>query len=613
MDDLHFLRPLWLLLLLAIPLLPAAARQVKQHQSGWARIIPAALLKPLIRSGGTTSSPSRFSAAPLMAAWLILCLALAGPAWREAPTPLQQQNDSLVIVLNLSLSMLATDVEPDRLTLAKRKIRDLLGEREGSLTGLVVYAGDAHVVTPLTDDRQTIEGLLGVLDPIMMPATGNRADLAIARARELLERGARGKGRILLITDDIQASHRYAIRDELEGSPYPLYALVVGTRSGGPIPLPKQGFVRDNGDIVVVQADPEALAELTSRTGGSSHSLTVDNTDINSLDLLAGNASGWEETEQDLTVSRWQDDGYWLLWLALPLLLLSWRKGALMATVLVVAPTVPSPALALEWADLWQRPDQRGQALIEQDPERAAKKFDDPSWRGSALYRAEDYDAAAEAFEQAPGADAHYNRGIALTRAGKLEEAKEAFEEALAADPNHEDARHNAEIVEELLEQQQQEQQDGEGESEDQDQDSQNQDGEQQGDKEGDQRGDQQSDQDSDASESPDSGQQDQGGQSSDQQQDSQADDQQPGAQNEGDGDDQEQPQPAQPRQLDGTPEPGTDQNAEAAEEQGPQLDQGQEQWLRRIPDDPGGLLRRKFQQQYRERATQPDESDTPW
>lgn len=604
MSDLHFLRPLWLLLLLALPLLPAAARQVKQHQSGWARIIPAVLLKPLIRSEGTTSSPSRFGAAPLMAAWLILCLALAGPAWREAPTPLQQQNDSLVIALNLSLSMLATDVEPDRLTLAKRKIRDLLDEREGSLTGLVVYAGDAHVVTPLTDDRQTIEGLLGVLDPIMMPATGNRADLAIARARELLERGARGKGRILLITDDIQASHRYDIREELEGSPYPLYALVVGTRSGGPIPLPKQGFVRDAGEIVVVHADPEALAELTSRTGGSSHSLTVDNTDIDSLDLQAGNASGWEDTEQDLTVSQWQDDGYWLLWLALPLILLSWRKGALVVAVLVVAPTAPSPALALEWADLWQRPDQRGQALIEQNPEQAARRFEDPAWQGSALYRADDYDAAARAFEQAAGADASYNRGNALARSGELDGAIKAYDEAVARDPDHEDAAHNRRIVQELLEQQQQEQQDGEGD-ESQDQDSQNQDGEQQGDQQG--------DQDSDASESPDSGQQDQGGQSSDEQQDSKSDDQPQGQQNEGDGDNQEQPQPPQPRQLDGTPEPGADQNAEAAEDQGRQLDQGQEQWLRRIPDDPGGLLRRKFQQQYRERATQPDESDTPW
>lgn len=236
--------------------------------SGWSRLIPARLLSPLIRHNGSSGKTAKSPLAPATAALVILSLALAGPAWREAPTPLKQPGDSLVIALDLSLSMLATDVEPDRLTRAKRKIRDILALREGSLTGLLVFSGDAHVVTPLTDDGRTIEGMLNVLDPVIMPATGNRADLAVARAKELLQQGAPGEGRILLITDNINDRYTGTIRDTLSGTGYALNTLVVGTEEGGPIPLARRGFIRENDDIVISRATPQALSQLADSTGG---------------------------------------------------------------------------------------------------------------------------------------------------------------------------------------------------------------------------------------------------------------------------------------------------------------------------------------------------------
>ncbi|MBS3803720.1 MAG: VWA domain-containing protein [Oleiphilaceae bacterium] len=602
MSDLHFLRPFWLVLLLVLPLLPAVVRQARQSQNGWSRIIPAALLRPLVRPGGATQSPSRLTAMPLVLAWTLMSLALAGPAWREAPTPLQQQNDSLVIALNLSLSMLATDVSPDRLTLAKRKIRDLLTEREGSFTALVAYAGDAHVVTPLTDDRRTMEGLLSSLEPMIMPVTGNRADLAVARAHELLDQGARGKGRILLITDDIRAKHRYDIRALLENSPYPLSAIVVGTEAGGPIPLADKGFIRENGEIVTVRANFEALAQLTQKTGGASHSVTVDSRDLTALDLRAGDDADWARTERDLSVDRWQDDGYWLLWLALPLLLFSWRRGALMVTVLILVPTLPTPAMAFEWADLWSRPEQRGDALIERDPEQAVAKFEDPAWRGSALYRAGDYEAAIEAFAAAEQSNGRYNLGNALARAGKLEESLEAYDKVLEDNPDHDDARHNRELVAELLKQQEQQEQqeqeeqeqkdnqDKSGESEDQEQDG-SENPQQQDDSEG------ASQPDDGNSSQPPEDRDDNGGESQETEEENE-----PDAQN------------AEQKQKDGErAQEREEQKGVPEESEENPLSQGQEQWLRRIPDDPGGLLRRKFQQQYRERNTPSDESDTPW
>lgn len=600
--DFHFLRPVWLLLLLLLPILFLALRQRRLGDSGWSRLIPTRLLSPLIRHDGSSGKATRSPLAPATAALIILSLALAGPAWREAPTPLKQPGDSLVIALDLSLSMLATDVEPDRLTRAKRKIRDILELREGSLTGLLVFSGDAHVVTPLTDDGRTIEGMLNVLDPVIMPATGNRADLAVARAKELLEQGAPGEGGILLITDDVNDRYTGTIRGTLSGTGYALKTLVVGTEQGGPIPLARRGFIRENGDIVISRADPEALAELARSTGGQSHELTLDDTDIQSLNLSPRDSDDWQASEDGLTVSRWQDDGYWLLWLALPMVLLGWRRGAFSALALVLLPVWPQPAAALSWDELWQREDQRAPELIEKSPETAARQLDAPEWRGSALYRSGQFDSAAQAFARSQGPRASYNRGNALARAGKLEEALAAYDTALEKAPDMEDARHNRKIVEELLNQQQQSQSNNQQDSSDspnnqqnrsnQQQDRQNQDGN---------------------SESENSG-----SSGNNQQQSPQNSESSPGNQDQrnNQADEQSQQEPGESEQSE---QPSGERESQSGRAQSPAaisetpLTQSQEQWLRRVPDNPGGLLQRKFLQQHQQRQTPSDEGDTPW
>lgn len=579
--DFHFLRPFWLLLILLVPILYLALRQARLGDSGWSRFIPARLLAPLIRhderSGKATTSPL----VPATAALIIMALALAGPAWREAPTPLKQPGDSLVIALDLSLSMLATDLAPDRLTRAKRKIRDILELREGSLTGLLVFSGDAHVVTPLTDDGRTIEGMLAVLEPAIMPATGNRADLAIARAKVLLEQGAPGEGRILLITDDVRDRSAQAIQNTLSGSGYALNTLTVGTEQGGPMPLGRQEFVRENGDLVISRANPQALRELSRSVGGRSHELTLDDTDIQSLNLSPKDSDDWQASEDGLTVNRWQDDGYWLLWLALGLILIGWRRGAFSALALILLPIWPQPASAMSWTELWQREDQRAPALIETDPETAARQLDDPQWRGSALYRAEQFESAARAFARAQGPEASYNRANALARAGKLEDALSAYDAALESAPDMEDAQHNRDIVEALLNQQQQSQDNSQSDGQQESQDAQN--------AQGDGNNPQENPEDSQSS----SGNQDQPDSETDAQ-----DEQQPSEENSPTpGESESQPDQAEaPAPVSETP-----------------LTQSQEQWLRRIPDNPGGLLQRKFLRQYQQRETPSDEGDTPW
>lgn len=595
MDDFHFLRPLWLLLILIALFLPMLLRRFQQSDSGWSKIIPATLLRPMISQSGAAGSHRKSPVLPAVVAVAVLAIALAGPSWRQAPTPLQQQNDSLVILLDLSLSMLATDVEPNRLTVAKRKIRDILKAREGTLTALVVYAADAHVVTPLTDDRNTIEGMLDVLEPVIMPAAGNRADLGVERGLELLEQGAPGNGRMLLIADNVGERYHERITNHLANSRFALSTLTVGTTEGGPIPLARQGFIRDNGDIVIDSANPDSMAKLARRNSGSSHRLTITDDDILALELRPIDSANWEDSDRDLTVNRWQDDGYWLLWLAAPLVLIGWRRGAMVIVLFALLPLTPRPAMALEWDSLWLRPDQRAPELIEKDPGRAAKILEDPDWRGSALYREGNFESAAEAFARAETPSAEYNRGNALARAGKLEEALKAYDRALENQPQNEDAQFNRDLVKQLLEQQQN-QSNGEGDE------SSDQGGDQQ------QPNNRENSQDSSDSSSQED---DSSGQPGDQQQDHQQQDGEPDS----DGDNQEQEQtPGQENQSNAE---ATDTDRETAQspaelETSP-LSQGQEQWLRRVPDNPGGLLRRKFLQQYQDRETPSDEGDTPW
>ena len=593
MADFHFIRPLWLLLLVAAVVMPLVLRKLRSSDSGWSRIIPPRLLTPLIRSSGSQGAGTRSPTLPLMLAIALLSVALAGPSWREAPTPLQQQNDSLVIVLDLSLSMLATDIEPDRLTVAKRKIRDILDAREGSLTALVVYSADAHVVTPLTDDRQTIEGMLDVLDPVIMPATGNRADIGIRQGLNLLEQGAPGKGRLLLIADGVSERYQSNIQSVMADSRYSLSTLVVGTPKGGPIPLARQGFIRDNGEVVITRSDPESMGAIAQEGGGASETLTISDTDIRSLELRSEDSDDWQESEQDLTVNRWQDDGYWLLWLVIPIALLGWRRGAVLLVLFTLLPLTPRPAQAQSWDGLWQREDQRAPEMIRQNPEQAAQKLEDPDLRGSALYRAGDYDTAAEAFSRGDAPSATYNRANALARAGELEAALKAYDSVLEQQPDHEDARFNRQLVQDLMKQQQQQEQSGEEGNQADDQSDQQQ-GEGQQDSDGQSDSQNPSDQNQGQSEQP----------KNQQQQNGQQNQEEDGAQQ-----DQEQQQPG------GNPEAGEEERqAQApAELDTSPLTQGQEQWLRRVPDDPSGLLRRKFLQQYQQRNTQTDEGDTPW
>ncbi len=601
MAEFHFLRPQWLLLLVPALLLAWLAWRTVRGGAGWRAVIDAELL-PYLLEGQAGASWKR-NLALLLAGWVIATLALAGPAWQKLPSPLERRLDLQIVLFDLSLSMYAQDIRPSRLERARHKLQDFLAQRREGQTALIAYAGDAFVVTPFTDDRATVLNQVRALDPALMPAPGSNLPAALRESERLLQGAGKTRARLLIITDEIRSGQLEAARDWSRKHRLPLDILAAGTRSGAPIPLPGGDFARDGmGKLVTPGANLSEMRALAADTGGRFEVIRADNADITAL--LAGQDDWNPETRtaEGRRADTYRDAGPWLALLLLPLAALAFRRGILLALPLVLWFAEPPVARAADWEALWRNPDQRGlQSFRAEQYEQAGELFRDPAWRASALYRQGAYREAAEAWRQQDSPDARYNQGNALARAGDLQGALEAYDHALARDPDHADARANRELVRRLLEQQQeqQQQQSGGGEESQQDGDRQQDAGQPAG---GDSREAARDDTSPPGEEASGTAQRDRAEATPPAQPD-------PGEDGAGDAQD-----------ASGAPEqPADDRQAQADVEAGDppgEHDQALEQWLRRIPDDPSALLRRKFLWQYQQRAGRGDGNDnggTPW
>ncbi|AIS13245.1 vWA domain-containing protein [Pseudomonas chlororaphis] len=445
----HWFRPWWLLLL---PLLGWLLWQLwhRQKRAGrWQMILPPAFHAALLSGGNGRESKLPWVALGL--AWILAVLALLGPGWQRVEQTSQKPADPLVVLLELTPEMLAGDVPPNRLEQARRKLLDLLQVRSDAQTAIVVYAGSAHTLVPLSDDLATSRNLLEALKPSIMPQPGHRADLALLKALKLLDQGALGQGRILLIGSSLSEQERQGIRQALGGQAPQLLMLGVGSRQGSPVAQEDGSFLKDEqGAILMSRLDSPSLKRFIGEVGGRYRPARLDDNDLRGLGLLSG-PQNLRSDGQTLRLDTWADQGYWLL---LPLLLLAacaGRRGWLFCLPLLLF-AVPQPSYAFEFNDLWLRPDQQGQRLLEQKrPGEAAQHFEDPQWQGVALYEAGNYAAAAQRFAEGNDARAHYNRGNALAKSGELEAALDAYEQALELQPELSAAQKNKALVERLL------------------------------------------------------------------------------------------------------------------------------------------------------------------
>ena len=603
----HFLRPLWLLMLLPCIALVLMFWRQRQNLGSWSKVIAPALL-PWLLPGGEQQRPVRWPLLLLLSGWLVACLALAGPTWEKLPVPVSKNQQPLVVVVDLSYLTYASDLSPNRLTRVRFKLQDLFNQRKDGLTALVAYAGSAHTVAPLTDDSRTLNNLIQALGPEIMPlqeisSTSAGPVAAVRQAQRLITQGGNEAGEILLVTGNLSASQAEQITRQLKGSDIRLSVLGTGTEQGAPIPLPDGSYLKDSqGTIVVPQLERARLQQLARANGGQYQTMTIGDSDLQALlPVLAGTEPVEHSSGREF--DQWYDAGYWLVWLLLPLALFGFRRGWLLVLMVTLIPLAPQ-AQAFSWDDLWQTRDQQGQTAMQAgDATEAAALFANPQWRAQALYDNGQFEQSAAALAGAAGANAAYNQGNALAKAGKLEEALEAYDRALAQQPDMADARFNRNLVEQLLKQQQQQnqqspqdQQSGQKQQSQQNQQS----GQNQQSQQNQQSGqNQQSQENQQASESQ-SGQTDQRSPQDEQQREQDSQNQQSA---DGEQDSQE-PENANTRQPGEDSAEQAQQQSEAAQVQESEPLSGKQQaiesWLRTIPDDPGGLLRRKFLQQQR-------------
>ena len=625
-ESFHFQQPGWFWALLPLLMLLWLLRHSGEQSSAWSKVCDARLLPYLLdRQGGSrTQLPLWLFAI----GGLLAVVALVDPVWEQQQQPVFRNEASRVVVLDLSNSMLSPDLEPSRLVRARYKVSDILKQSLDGQTGLVVFAGDAFAVAPLTHDTDTIEALLSPLQPALMPAQGSRVDLGLQQAASLMQQAGVRQGDILLVTDGIDGQRAIDAATQVFRDGYRVSVLGVGTDAGAPVPTGRGGYLRDQqGDIVLPRLDQAALRELATAGGGAYTAISSGDDDVRLL-LSRKTTQLAEGTEQSgRHTDRWQSNGPWLAVLLLPLAALAFRRGWLLVLLVLVGSTVsaPQPAMALGWDDLWLRPDQQAaRALQAGEPAQAAQLARDPALRGTAEYQAGNYEAAQEAFATQADADADYNQGNALAQLQRYEEALAAYDRALEKQPQMTDALHNKAEIEKLLQQQQEQQQDQQqGES---GEDADNQQGQQEqgaGDNQQDARnetGEQGSD-DSQADAQNEPGEQNEQ-ESSDAQQDAASSDEQQDGEGEDPADDAQQSADAQDaddaegervseQQAEATAEEVAGQQAAAeAEPLDSEEQRAAEQWLRRIPDDPGGLLKRKFLYQYKQRAGRPTAGD---
>jgi Ca-activated chloride channel family protein len=559
-------------------------------KSHWQQWVDATLVPYVLTGKGDKAQYWQLSALAL--AWVLGVVALAGPTWQKRDVPVYENPHALVIALDLSLSMWAKDVAPDRLSQARFKVLDILNQRKEGQTGLIVFAGDAFVVTPLTSDTATIAEQIKNLSPDIMPALGSHLAPAIVEAQQLLTQTNLKQGDILLITDgadDVSEAQQAATQAQAAG--FTVSTLAIGTEKGAPIPIPNQGFLKDQttGNTVMAEVNKTAITSIASAGQGLALEPSVNDNELSQLQAL------WQQHLQaqapelkQQQVEIWLNAGYWLLIPLLPLVLGIFRRGWLVLLCGLLLSTHPDPVLAFEVQDLFKTPDQRAmESMLNKDFKTAEQQFKNPDWKAAAAYEGGDWEQAAHYYKDQNSNEGRYNYANSLAKQGKLEEAIKAYDQVLKQNPKYEDAVYNRKLVEEALKkQQQQSQKDQQNQQKKQDQ--QNQSSKQSG-----------------SSSQPNQNPSDSNQQGSGQDQR----DQPPSAKDEPTDKDQKaeaaEQKPAAKRPEADKPNSANQASDEPPPEPSREQQQATEQWLRRIPDDPAELWRRKFLYQYQQRTPQ--------
>lgn len=663
MADFHFIRPWWLLSLIAVFIVSYLLKRLQVSNSGWQQVIPKHLASKLINGEQTERSNSLFI--PCLITVLAI-VALAGPAWQKLPQPVYNVQKGAVIVMDMSNSMYSTDLTPNRLTRARYKAIDLLDKLNEGDTGLIVYAGDSFIISPLTEDINNIKLLLPALSPQLMPVQGSNPLLALSMANDMLKNAGHLEGDIYWFTDDVDQYDIDEINALATKFNHRINILGIGTKNAAPIKMPNGQLLKDDtGSIVIPHLTSGALQGIANNARGTYQSISNSASDIDSLVSNAIKKAELKEKEtQFADGDQFKEAGPYLILLILPLLLGYFRRGNLLAVLPCllffnevprsyaaqasveknVVSNIPTNTDKVEtakeensssfWNDLWQTKDQQGQKKYNNEQfEEAAQQFENSMWQGSAHYKNGNYEQALESFKKSDSAEALYNQGNSLAKLQKFDEAIDAYKAALKKNPDHENAKANQSLIEQIKQQQEQQKKDqqGDGDSSDEKQDGEenqeNSDGEQS----------EQDQQQRSGNDSQDQSDQESSEQNQEQQSQEEKEQQEKPPENSSDNSDDDAKESAEDNAAKPSEEETQDeenlaeqqaQNEASEQEKGEAGDiqqlteaeqaaqeeeQKHQQLLKKVTDDPYLLLRNKMQLEYQKRRNQDSGVNKKW
>ncbi|MDE0930581.1 MAG: VWA domain-containing protein, partial [Halioglobus sp.] len=455
LEHFHFLRPTWALLLIPWLAMVVIRSQQRDKQDMFGGIIAPHLLQHLRLQRFDTRwlNPKNFS----LLFMVLVLLVLMGPTWRQQLSPLNQDEAALVVLLDVSSTMQQRDVQPSRLQRAKQKISDLLALRPDKKSALIAYSGTAHSVLSLTADQDILNQYLAAITPSIMPRSGKFPEYSLPLADEILQ-GRNAPATIVMFSDGLGAESGQAFESYFLTHPHQL--LVVGVGS-------------ENEESGIAPLERESLKALATNANGVYLSLTVDDADVRQLN---------RHVESHYTVTQdsalpWLDSGYFLVFPAMGLFLMWFRRGWTLTWMWLILPAVlsstPVPALAQQeaapitrerpateqsaamrgFADLWLTGDQQGRLLLQLGRyTQAAARFNDLMWKGIAYYYNEDFMLAAEYFSRQDSDDALFNEANARAQGRDYVRAVRRYDRLLARNPDYPDATANRSQVRAIIE-----------------------------------------------------------------------------------------------------------------------------------------------------------------
>ena len=449
LEHFHFLRPGWALLLVPWMAMVVMQGRRQARRDMFGGIISPHLLEHLRldRFQARWLNPRRFSQV-FMVFTLIL---LMGPSWRQQPSPLARDEAALVVLLDVSASMRQRDVQPSRLQRARQKITDLLALRPDKKASLIVFSGSAHTVLTLTADQEILQQYLAAITPQIMPRGGKFPEYALPLVDEVLRESA-APATVVLFTDGLGGDSSAAFSEYFSNRPHQLLVVGVGTegQADGLVPLERN-----------------SLERLAKDNDGSFFEITVNDSDVR---RISRRIDSHYVVVKDSALP-WLDSGYPLVFPAMALFLMWFRKGWTLTWGWLLLPLVlsgtPTPAQAADsegndprllatagqwFTDLWLTGDQQGRLLMQLGRYReAAGRFEDPMWQGMAWYYAEEFMLAAEYFSRRDSDDALFNEANARAHARDYLRAVHRYDRLLARTPDYPGAAKNRARVQELI------------------------------------------------------------------------------------------------------------------------------------------------------------------